>query len=300
MPGGVPIGVCMKRLAQLLVIALAMTLSPRLLAAPYTNYLDDVSNAVASAYANVTDAKLKVALGKAVKDLQKPSTSVAGDFKIFINLATHLMPLQATLPPEQSAAIFGVSSNAFASFATYAFAKTEELGMRIAMVTPFQGLRRAASNQWAAAVMSLTASTNTADIRIAMFSVALALNKLVVAEKLTVKAEAKQGFALESVGNMYLTHQSANEGGTNYLSEAVGGQGPYSEPGTPDGDYGNYIYVRTGLSTATLTLDSQKTETLVEVKLRFTTKNQDGSASGTFTGRSSDQGSIKGTFTVSP
>src|SRR5689334_24705628 len=131
----------MKKLIRLFVVAIALALFEQVEASPYTNYLDELSNTVAVANANLPSdapAKVRSLLGKAVKDFQKRSTSVAGDYKIFIAVATHLMPLEALIDPGSSGALGGASSNAFTNFVIYAGAKVEELSVRIEAITPFQ------------------------------------------------------------------------------------------------------------------------------------------------------------------
>jgi hypothetical protein len=296
----------MKKLIRLSVVALAVGLLQVAQASPYTNYLDELSNVVAFANATLpsdTPAKVRSLLGKAAKDFQKPSTSVAGDYKIFLAVATHLMPLESLVDPGSSGALGGASSNAFTNFVIYAVTKIDELSARIESVTPFQGVRRAASNQVAGAIRSMTIVATTSNINVGILALGAALNKLAMAEKLTARAEANQGFALDSIAGMDLTHTTTHEQGTIYLGEiGEDAHGPYhSYPlDDPEGDYGVYSYTRTGLSTATLVLQNQKSEdgSTTTVKLRFTSKAENGSAEGTFSGKNSNDGPVKGAFTV--
>ncbi|HMJ89096.1 MAG TPA: hypothetical protein VK530_04735 [Candidatus Acidoferrum sp.] len=289
----------MKKLLQWSVLALAMTLFQRAQAAPYTNYMNEVSNVIAFAYGVTAELPREhKQLGKALKAFNKSSTSVAGDYKIFIGVATALLPLQGTAPAEIAGPLGVGSTNAFNSFVLEAQAQVGELSARLAAVTPLQPLRRAASNQVAAAVRSLITAGTTTDLRIGILSVGLALNKLVVARKLTEKAEAKQGFALDSLEGNTFTHVEPSETATIlFVDHEI-----FSPPVGEEGDYGTYTYTRNGLSTATLVLVSQPEGNTTTVKLRFTALDG-GASEGTFTYRFVGDGqtdSGKGSFSTQP
>ncbi len=290
----------MKRLLQLCVAVLAMAGFQQAQAVPFTNYLDGISNVIA--YANYVastnpeaPAKVRAILGKALKDFQKPSTSVAGDYKIFIAVATHLMPLQTLVDPALSGPLGFASSNAFTNFVLEATAEVNELFMRQYLITPFQPLRRAASNQVAGAIRALSIAGTTTNINLGILSVGLGLNKLVVARKLVNKAELKQGFAPDLLDDTLLRYTIKGSEKTASLF----GNTTYTNS---EGDTGTFTYTRTGLSTATLVFVSQTGEGTTTVKLRFTALDSS-SAEGTFTLRNSEGGagaSGKGTFTVTP
>jgi hypothetical protein len=287
-------GETMKTFLRSSVLALALFGFQRAQAAPYTNYMDSLSNVIAAAYDDTADLpKEHKALGRALAAFNKPSTSVAGDYKIFVAIASALLPIQASLPAEASGALGDASTNAFTNFTGFAAAELDELSARTAAVTPFQPLRRAASNQLAVATKALQTADETDNVTLSIVSVGLGLNKLANARKLVVKAEAKQGFALDSVQGLYLNHAEKGESGTVwFVDDILYVQG--------DDDAGTYNYTRTGLNTATLELTSQNGDGVTTVKMRFTSRN--GVATeGTFSFRNSDEGSNSsgtGTFTT--
>ena len=292
----------MKTIMRLLLIALVVSLVSSARAVPYTNYLDQASNAVATAYAQLNElppplspelAKARTALGKALKALERPSRSLVTDYNIFMFMAIQLTPHQATLTaPELGLAM----TNAYLQFLLEAGTQVAVLSNRLSMVTEFQPLRRVAGGQVARAYNALVFATQSTDVFAGILSVRTALTRLATAAKLTAKAEAKPGTAVESLAGLTLVHQERGSSGEvvfldgmNHLD--INDDDQVAEPGT-------YTYQRTGLKTGTLVLTemSESSDEVITVNLRFKT-----STSGSFSFRAEESGRTErgsGKFTL--
>jgi len=254
----------MMKLIRLSVLVLAAALFQRAEAAPFTNYLDGASNLIAQSFdASAGTPKVHAILGRALNDFKKPSTSVAGDYKIFVAVATHLLPLSAL---GGNADLGLAMTNAYQSFVLEALTEAYVLSNRVAMLSQFQPQRRPASNAVFQAEKALQTALTTSNLTVAFLSVRLAFVKLTVAAKLEASAEAHPGLAPDSVAGRVLTHNEGSRNGTvtftddtNFTETDNSGSGPSS---------GTYTWTRTGLNTATLVLTSGGTTT---VKARFTT-----------------------------
>jgi hypothetical protein len=253
----------------------------------YTPYLTGVSNGIA-AYAatltNSTDKAQAKVVARVLKDLSKPSTSVASDYRLFLQAATHLGRL-AYQPP------FGaIGSNTFAYFIAEAQTNIAVTTGRIGALNDFVRTKRSASNQLFAAVATLTAIGATSDPQRGLLLASQVFAKLVAANKLAATGEAHPGFALGSLTGLMLHHMERNNSGDIHFTSNTAATetetGGSPEPIT-------YTYARTGLSTATLVLNESGGTTTV--KLRFTS-----TTAGTFTfrhvGGETDSGS--GAFTL--
>ncbi len=241
----------MKKTIRLAVLGLLCAVLPCARAVFYTNYLNEASNAIAQVYAATTDvpdaARTHKLLGKALKDLGKPSTSVAGDYGIFVSVSGRLLPLVGTAGTE---AISATLSNAFVSFLLEAYAESLVLSDRIGAITPFQRQRRAASNQVSQAQQALERVATSADIKAAIIALRLAYVKLTVGAKLVAKAEARQGFAPNLLTGLAFHHHvrakdGPEEGTVNFTSGSEFSDGA---------DSGTYEYERTGLNSGRFVL----------------------------------------------
>src|SRR5687767_15262078 len=85
---------------KIVLIAAMLMLATRS-QAYFTTYLDSVSNALTSAFTELTnnptptraERQQIVAIGKALRTLAKPSTSVLGDYNLFLATVTQLGPI---------------------------------------------------------------------------------------------------------------------------------------------------------------------------------------------------------------
>lgn len=286
----------MKRLIQLSVLTLAGTLAQSA-HAYYTNFLDTASNTLATVYAGADafpDAQKIV--GKAVKDLSKKSTSVAGDYNIFIAASTHLLPLNAPhfATNENLTNVIGLvgttMTNTFNTFVTNALEQYATVAADLATVSEFQPIKRAASNNLEQAFAAIIRPSMTTNIQEGILSIRLAYSKLAVARKLVDKALAKPGFAPNSLTGAVLEHSEKASDGTITFTDDTNF--------TSDEGDGKYTYDRTGLNTAQLVL-------LYNVGTRTNTANLKFSSDtkGKFTFSDDNDGDIEkgsGSFTLTP
>ena len=261
----------------------------------YTNYLDVVSNTLAYVQTTLTnntpqERKLAATIGRALKDLSKPSSSVAGDYALFLNAAIHLGPLALQEP-------FGnLGSNVFAAFQAEVGVEIYSTAVRIASLNDFVPTKRAASNQLARAIAKFSSiGTTVLDPQLGLLVAGQGFKNLTAAQRLVALGEARPGLVPASLVGFTLTHHERDETGTEQFDDAVNAT-------ETDGDGTRsvtYTFSRTGLDTATLVLShavggSTSTTT---VKMRFTSET-----GGTFTFKhtGSDGGSQSGpgTFTV--
>jgi hypothetical protein len=280
---------------KLLTIAALLLLAGRTHAF-YTNYLDVVSNTLAGAYSVLTNnpapsraEKQQIALiGRALKTFSAPSTSVAGDYAIFLKAATQLGPIG------RQPAFLALGTNVFQVFTNEAQAEIVATGDRIAALSNFVRTKKAASNQLAQAQRTLDAIPSLTDIQLALVVGRQVFTKIVAANRLAQIGEEHPGFAPNGVVGKTLTHTQRGESGTVHFDNAT--------TATDSDDEGaftrDYTYTRTGLNTATLVL-SNETESgtnTTTVKLRFTS-----ATGGTFIFRQEEDGGTSngnGTFTI--
>lgn len=240
----------MRKFSRLCLVTFALMglLAQRASAVPVTNFLNGASNLLAQAY-DVTAGipKVHTLLGKALNDFQKPSTSVAGDFNIFLAAAQHLMPLQR-MPGSEilSGTLGGVLSNAFTNFMMEAVVEIMQAGTRLAAISDFQPQKRQAVAQLNQAMNALNVVTTTDNLQIGMLSVRLAFMRIGTAMKLLAAAEAKPGLARNSLVGQALEHTQRGEMGTVQLIDALN----YDSTDGP----GTYEYTRTGLNSGKLVL----------------------------------------------
>jgi hypothetical protein len=278
-------------LTRLLVAGLLLLTSQA--HAYYTNYLDAVSNTLAFFYTSLTNQpsttpseRQQIArIGRALRTLSKPSTNVAGDYKLFVKAATQLGPLAG------DPSFLELGSNVFDAFTNEAQVEIFAAGERVAALNDFVRVKRAASNQVRQAQATLDRIPTLSDIRVALLVGQAMFNKITAANRLAAIGERKPGFALNAVAGTSLTHSNAESSGTvtfvdgtNFTESEVGG----------DPNSGTYTYTRTGLNSATLVLTSEGGggEEEVTVKLVFT-----GEGRGKFNARNGAERS-KGAFTI--
>jgi len=259
----------------------------------YTNFLDGASNALSTTYHSLTNTATNAVqrrqaalILRALRDLAKPSTSVAGDYNLFVTAALHLGPI--AFSPE-----FGIiGSNTFLLFTNEAQAEIDATRIRVAALNNFVRNKRPASNAVERAQGTLNSIADLTNPQLAILLVRQVFAQITIANRLAAFGEAHSGFARNSVIGKNLMHTERGETGNVYFNNDV----EATQDALLDTDY---TYTRTGLNTATLVLiktEGAETSTTT-VKLRFTS-----SGGGTFTFRNVDSdGGVDtgvGTFTI--
>ena len=262
----------------------------------YTNFLDVVSNTLTTAYNSITsnptptkrEKREAAAMKRALKDLSKPSTSVAGDYNLFLAAAQHLGALAF------SAQFAPVGSNVFDAFTNEAQAEIEATAARVDALNDFVRVKRAASNQVAKAEATLISLSTLTDPRIALIVTRVVFARITAANHLAGIGEAHPGLAANSLVGVTLHHEenNNNSGDVSFTSASEGTQ---TDNGGPQPF--TYTYERTGLNTATLVLNEDGGGTTT-VKLKFTS-----ATGGTFSfrhdGGGDDTQTGSGNFTLS-
>jgi hypothetical protein len=260
----------------------------------YTNFLDTASNTLSVGYHSLTNTATNAVqrrqaalMLRALRDLAKPSTSVAGDYNLFVAAATHLGPL--AFSPE-----FGpIGTNTFLLFTNEAQAQINATQARIAALNNFVRNKRPASNAAARAQATLDSIPTLTNPQIGILLVRQVFVQIATANRLAAFGETHSGFAANTVIGKNLQHSEPGNTGSIFFNNDV--------QATQDALLDTmYTYTRTGLNTATLVLvqtEGAETNTTT-VKLRFTS-----TSGGTFTYRSVDSsgGSVEtgaGTFTI--
>jgi hypothetical protein len=228
----------------------------------FTPELTVVSNQVAfylTTLTNVEDkAQAKAAAG-ALKALSKPSASLPKDYDLFVAAALKLGPF-ALQPP------FGqIGSNTFAFFMGTAFGEIGTTAVRVAALNDFVKTKKAASNQVAQAIATLTTAVTNPNVQLALLQGRQVFSRIAKANKLAATGEAHSGLAANELDNTFLHHTSRHDSGIVHL---LGGGNAVEDEGTPDEQSATYTYTRTGLNTGTLVLTEGSSVTTV--KLKFT------------------------------
>lgn len=259
----------------------------------YTNFLDTASNALSFAYHSLTNTatnalqrRQAAIVLRALRDLSKPSTSVAGDYNLFVAAALHLGPLAFT--PE-----FGpIGTNTFLLFTNEAQAQIDATAIRVAALNNFVRTKRPASNAVARARGTLNAIPTLTNPQLGILLARQVFAQIVIANRLATFGEAHSGFALNNLIGKTIQHTEQGETGSIFFNNDV--------QATQDALLDTaYTYTRTGLNTATLVLVENEGggDSTTTVKLRFTS-----ATGGTFTFRNVDsEGGIEtgsGTFTT--
>lgn len=233
--------------------------------------------------------KMVRTFNRALKDLSKPTTSVAQDYDRFFLAVVHLGKYAFTdsLLVEAGATI---SSN----FIYDASVKIGELSFRTNGLNDFVPTRKAAMKNIDQAYALLIANLSETNQQTALVRGRQIFKKLVTAEKLVVKGEGRLGFAPQpgAISGAVLNYQERAKSGAITFTDSTN----YEQRLVSETVAGNYTYTRTGLNTAVIVL-SQLGGRVTTVKVNFTT-----TTSGKFTFKfvnGADTGSAAGTFTLS-
>lgn len=279
---------------QTLVLAALLALANQSHAL-YTNYLDVAvgtliggSNYYATLSApTAADKRALAEIKRALKDLAKPSVSVAGDYNLFFAAVAHLGDL-ATTPTFDD-----IGTNAFNLFISEAQSEYVATSGRVAALNDFVRIKRAASNQLAQVLRDFnTLGANPTNKQLGLLLGRHIYTKLTVADKLAATGEAHSGFAADSLIGGTLHYDGRHNSGDIHFTDAT--TGTQANNGGSTNNI-TYTYTRTGLNTATLEI--MHTDGATHVNVKFTS-----AGGGTFAVRSDnndgthDSGS--GTFTL--
>lgn len=260
----------------------------------YTNFLDAASNALSVSYHTLTNTatnavqrRQAAATLRALRELAKPSTSVAGDYNLFVAAATRLGPL--AFAPE-----FGpIGTNTFLLFTNEAQVQINVTQARVAALNDFVRNKRPASNALARAQAALDSIPTLSNPQLGILLLRQVFVQIATANRLAAFGETHSGFAANALIGKNLQHTERGDTGSIFFNNDV--------QATQDALLDTmYTYTRTGLNTATLVLvqtEGAETSTTT-VKLRFTS-----TSGGTFTYRNVDSSGPpvetgSGTFTI--
>ena len=286
----------MKNAKALLIkvfVAVAMLLLANRSHALTAPYLIQLSNDMAGYQAylsTIPEAASEVkALGRALKDLSKPSSTVADDYSRYFIATLHLGTFAFTDPIVNGGGVY-----AFTNFMNDAFAKFVELNGRNEALNDFVKTRKSASNTLAQVDALLLANAVETNQQTGLIRGGQIFKKLVKAEKLVIKGEANQGFAPDDddLAGGTLNYEQRDESGTiEFTSET---EYTHTIPGD-ETTVGTYTYTRTGLNTAIVVLTELGGARTTTVKatfkslgegrftLKFTGPIENGHSAGRFT-----------------
>ena len=224
----------------------------------HTSYMTGLSNDLSGYYSVLTntpslEAKKEArALLVALRDLKRPSTSVAQDYDRFFLAVLHLGNYAFTDP-----VLTGAGAAMSQQFLAHAFTNILQLSDRTNALNRFVVTRHAASRQIDQAFGLLlinianAGDTSKTNLQASLFRGRRIFSKLVLAEKLVVRGEARQGFAPSVLYvDSILAYTNRVGGGRITIKESDG----YEDVNTVESQVGTYSYTRTGLNTATLIL----------------------------------------------
>lgn len=286
----------MKKAKSLLIklfVAAAMLLLANQSHALTTPYLTALSNGVAFYQGQLAVSPLPEhqkearALARALRDLSKPTTTVAQDYQRFFLAVLHLGNYAYS---DTNLTDAGVMT--FLQFMNDAGAKIGELSARTNALNEFVRTRKAASKLIDQALVLLIANSTETNLQTGLLRGNRIFSKLVAAEKLVVKGEANQGFAPDDVhlSGGTLEYMQRDEDGTIRFTDDTN----YEQETIEETTAGSYTYTRTGLNTATIVLTeiggSVTTAKLTftstgagRYSLRFEGPSESGRAAGRFT-----------------
>ncbi len=248
-----------KSLLIKLFVAAAMLLLANQSHALTTPYMTDLSNQLDFYYGALTNSSLPSynlkearAVAVALRDLKRPSISVAQDYDRFFLAVLHLGDYAFTDP-----VLTGAGAAMSGQFLADAYAQIIDLSRRTNDLNRFVVTRNAASRQIDQAFGLLlinianSGDTSKTNQQAALLRGRRIFSKLVLAERLVVRGEARQGFAptVLEVGST-LAYTNRVGGGRITIKESDG----YEDVNTVESQVGTYSYTRTGLNTATLIL----------------------------------------------
>lgn len=259
-----------------------------------TPYLIALSNGLAQ-YSQVLDAMAPTtpavrpearALQRALRDLSRPSSSLATDYRRFLTAALHMGNYAFTDP---NLSVGG--SNVFQAFMMDAGAEIGGTAARIAALNDFVRTKRSAGRHLAQAQALLGQQATEPDPKIGLLRGTQVFSRIVQAQRLTAFGESHQGFAASSVVGGTLDHTERNSSGQLVFN----GDGTGTETVNGMTENFTYTYTRTALNKATLVLDYGP-EGVTTVKLYFRS-----TGGGRFTARHLKDGAANrdaGTFTL--
>ncbi len=241
-----------KSLLIKLFVAAALLLLANQSHALTTPYMVGLSNQLTEYYHFLTnspspeDKKEARAVAVALRDLKRPTTTVAQDYDRFFLAVLHLGKYTST-DPILAAAGANISSN----FIYDAAVKIGELSGRTTNLNKFVATRKAAVKSIELAYALLVANLTETNQQTALVRGRRIFSKLTLAERLVVLGEARQGFApsVLYVGSAF-AYTNRTGGGTITIKESD----EYEDANIEETVAGTYSYVRTGLNTATLIL----------------------------------------------
>ena len=284
-----------KSLVMQLFVAAALLLLAPSSRALTTDYMVGLSNQLSGyrdALAPSPDEehqKMVRTFNRALKDLSKPSTSVAQDYDRFFLAVLHLGQYAFTdsLLVEAGATI---SSN----FIYDASVKIGELSFRTNGLNDFVPTRKAAMKNIDQAYALLISNLTETNQQTALVRGRQIFKKLVTAEKLIVKGEGRLGFApqADAISGGTISYEEHAQSGVVTFTDGTN----YEQHLASETVAGAYTYTRTGLNTAVIVL-SQLGGRVTTIKVNFTA-----TAGGKFTYKfvdGTDRGSGAGTFTSS-
>lgn len=272
-----------------------------------TNYLADIFNGVAFAYATLTnevanitnnppltaaEKKQAAAMTQAIRTLTNQPASAAEAYNLFVKAALQLGPLAL------QGNIGAAGTNLFNAFTNEAQAEIDCTFERVAALNDFVRTKRAASNQLVRAQATLNTIPTLTNPQIGILLGRVVFKKITVANRLAAIGEAKPGFAPEpgTVVGKTLTHVEGGETGTVHFDTDV----QATETDGAEVKTSTYEYDRVGLNKAKLTLmnpgDVTGTNTTV-ANLRFTSPTN-GTFTYNFTGADGSRGSGSGRFSL--
>ena len=281
--------------AKSVLIKLFVTVAMLLLAnqshALTTPYMVGLSNQLSGYYSLLTNSPLAEhkqearALAVALRDLKRPTSSVAQDYDRFFLAVLHLGKYAFT-----DTNLLVAGDAVAASFIGDAFAKVSELSVRTNLLNQFVVTRKAAMQNIDQAFALIVANLTETNKQAALLRGRRIFSKLVLAEKLVVRGEANQGFAPTVLyPGSYFDYTARTGNGTLTIKPSD----EYEDANTGETLGGNYSYVRTGLNTVTLILDESGAGTTTTHKLifrnattgSFSFRSQNGTQRGAGAGR---------------
>lgn len=218
-----------------------------------TPYMVGLSNQLSGYYSQLTNSPLPEhkkearALAVALRDLKRPTTTVAQDYDRFFLAVLHLGQYAFT-----DTNLLVAGDLVAASFIGDAIAKVNDLSVRTNFLNNFVVTRKTAMKNINEAFTLIVTNLTETNKQTALLRGRRIFSKLVLAEKLVVRGEARQGFAPEdnAATGAVFNYVGRNESGTITLTDPTN----YTDANTNETVGGTYIYKRTGLNTATLEL----------------------------------------------
>jgi hypothetical protein len=259
-----------------------------------SNQLSGYRDALAPSPAAEDQKKVRV-FNRALKDLSKPTSTVAQDYDRFFLAVVHLGNYAFT-----DSILVAAGTQVSSNFIFDAASKIGELSARTNTLNEFVRTRKAAGKLIDQAFELLlinivnAGDTSQTNLQASLFRGRRIFSKLVAAEKLVIKGEAHQGFAptVLYVGST-LVHTDRGGEGTITIKES----NEYEDANTEETLAGQYSHVRTGLNTGTLIL-TENGGGVNTVKVNFRT-----ATTGTYTfrfeqGADRERGAGRFTFTA--